>query len=138
MDAFTNVYLLLLLFYAGAVFASGRCWLGVWRGSIGFSQLRDVTGIGDRATIRRLFGLSAQDGRYRVTPDAILRQRRKAGMILTNLPVHAMFLAALAWAAWRPETAAAMAVVSSAFAHALVLGVAAASILVDGRRVLTE
>jgi hypothetical protein len=138
MSLSTDILLLLVVFYVGAVLASGRCWLGVWRGSIGFQQLRDLTGIGDRAALRRMFGLTSKDGRYQVTLSAVLRCRRRAGMILTDLPVHAMFLVALAWAAWRPGTPAATAIVVAACAHAILLGAAAASILAASRRPLAE
>ncbi len=138
MGAFTNVYLLLLVFYAGAVFASGRCWLGVWRGSIRFAQLRDLTGIGDRAALRRLFGLTSEDGFFRVTMAEIVRRRRVAGAILTDLPVHCMFLLALVWAAVHSADPTAFAIACAASAHAIVLGAAAASILVGSRQALTD
>jgi len=138
MGAFTNVYLLLLLFYVGAVFASGRCWLGVWRGSIRFAQLRDVTGIADRAALRRLFGLTSREGFFRVTIAEVVRRRRLAGAILTDLPVHCLFLLALAWAAMHAAEPAALAIACAASAHAIVLGTAAASILVGRSQALTD
>ena len=130
----TSVLLIFIVFYLGAVFATGRSWLGVWRGAIGFSALRDVTGIGDRATLRRLFGLTRPDGAYQVTFADVLRHRRPAGVILTDLPVHGLFLAALSFAALRPDASAAAAVTAAAAVHALVLGGVAVSVLARSRR----
>lgn len=133
----TNVLTLLIAFYVGAVCATGRSWLSVWRGKIGFSALRDVTGIGDRAALRRLFGLTLADGSYRVTLAQVLRHRRPAGIILTDLPVHLLFLAALLWAFFG-DTPAMAAVCWTASAHALVIGVAAMSVLAGSRQALTD
>ena len=138
MSLFTNVYLLLMIFYAGAVLASTRCWLGVWRGSIRFAQLRDLTGIADRAALRRLFGLTSKEGFFRVTLADVIRRRRAAGMILTNFPVHLMFLSALAWAFGHDGDPAAAAIACAATAHGIMLGAMAASILVGGRQVLPD
>jgi hypothetical protein len=138
MGTFTNLYLLLLIFYAGAVFASARCWLGAWRGNIRFAQLRDLTGISDRAALRRLFGLTSQNGFFRVTMTEIVRRRRLAGTILTDLPVHSLFLLALAWAAAHSAEPTAFAIACAALAHAIVLGAAAASILIGRSPALTD
>lgn len=138
MSVSANVYLLLVVFYAGAVFASARCWLGVWRGRVRFPQLRDVTGIGDRAALRRLFGLTSEDGFFRVTIADVMRRRRMAGTILTDLPVHCLFLLALGWAMLHSAEPAAFAVACAACAHAVVLGAAAATILVGRHQALTD
>ena len=89
-------HLFLIVFYGGAIVASARAWAGVWRGQISYSELRDVTGIGDRAALRRLFGLAGADGRYKVSYADVVRRRRKAGMVLTNLPVVLLVGAPLA------------------------------------------
>ena len=121
----SNVLMLLIAFYAGAVFATGRSWLLIWRGAAGFSALRDVTGIGDQAVLRRLFGLTSRDGSYRVSVAQVIRHRRPAGVILTDLPVHLLFLyQALLWAALGASPAAA-AIGWAAVAHALVIAGAA-------------
>jgi hypothetical protein len=133
-----GVLLLLLVFYAGAVFASARSWLAVWRGSAGFSALRDVTGIGDRTTLRRLFGLTSRDGRFSVSFAEVLRHRRPAGVVLTDLPVHLLFLSALGGAAALGAPALTAAVATTASAHALVLAIAAASVLARSRQPLVD
>jgi hypothetical protein len=124
-----SVLLFLIVFYAGAVFASARSWHAVWRGVPGYSALRDVTGIGDRAALRRLFGLTRRDGRYQVTFAAVLRHRRPAGILLTDLPVHLLLFVALVWAAMNEAAPAATAVGWVAVANALILAIAALSIL---------
>jgi hypothetical protein len=129
-----NALALLTVFYAGAVVASLCAWLSVWRGRIGYSALRDVTGIGDRAALRRCFGLTGPDGAYRVTFADVFRRRRPAGVILSDLPVHALFLAALIWAALSAETPAATGILCAASAHALLVAGAALSVLAASRR----
>jgi hypothetical protein len=124
---------LLMVFYAGAVVASGRCWIGVLRGHIRYPRLRDITGIGDRAALRRCFGLASKDGFYRVTLADVVRWRRPAGLALTNVPAHLLFLLALAFALNNPGSPAFLAVLCAASAHALVVATSAASILVGGR-----
>ncbi len=131
----TSVLVMLTVFYAGAIFATGRSWLGVWQGAVGYSGLRDLTGIGDRAVLRRLFGLTLPDGRYRVTFSEIARHRRMTGIILADLPVQALFLAALLWAS-SASTPAASAVICAAGAYAMLLGCAAVAILAGDRRAL--
>jgi hypothetical protein len=138
MDGFAIWHVLLMVFYAGAVFASARAWLGVWRGHVSFSELRDVTGIGDPVALRRRFGLTAADGRYPVTFAEVVRHRRASGMILTNLPVHVMFALALLWAMTHPAGPSASAIAFAASAHALALAVIAASVLISGREALTD
>ena len=133
----TSVVMMLIVFYAGAVLATGRSWLAVSRGAIGYSGLRDLTGIGDRAVLRRLFGLTLPDGRYRVTIADVLRHRRKTGLILADLPVHCLFLAALLWAALDNGVPAAFAVSCAAAAHAFILATAAVAILAGNRQALT-
>jgi hypothetical protein len=133
----TNVLMLLIAFYAGAVFATGRSWLLIWRGAAGFSALRDVTGIGDRAVLRRLFGLTSRDGSYRVSVAQVIRHRRPAGIILTDLPVHLLFLSALLWAALGSSPAAA-AIGWAAVAHALIIAGAAVSVLARSRQALID
>lgn len=132
----TSVLVLLVVFYAGAVCATARAWFWVWRGAVTFAALRDVTGIGDRATLMRLFGLARADGSYSVTLAAILRHRRPAGIILADLPVHLLFLLALLWAATGGEAPSAAAIACAAFAHALLVAAAALSIIAKGRRAL--
>jgi hypothetical protein len=127
----TGVLALLLVFYAGAVVASSRAWLGVWRGAIRFSELRDVTGIGDPATLRRLFGLTSAHGRFKIALADVMRHRRPAGIILTNIPVHALFFGAVGWALFLGRPATAAAIVVAASLHAAMLALAAASILID-------
>lgn len=133
----TSILTILIAFYAGAVFATGRSWFLVWRGTAGFSALRDVTGIGDRVVLRRLFGLTHPDGFYRVTFAQVLQHRRPAGIILTDLPVHVLFLTTLLWASFGDSPAVA-AILWTASAHALVLGVAAISVLASSRPALTD
>ncbi|HWT30832.1 MAG TPA: hypothetical protein VN240_07375 [Propylenella sp.] len=133
----TSFLTILIAFYAGAVCATARSWLLVWRGAAGFSALRDVTGIGDRVVLRRLFGLTHPDGCYRVTVAQVLQHRRPAGIVLTDLPVHLLFLIAVLWA-WFAESPAAAAVLWTASAHAVVLGLAALSVLASGRQPLTD
>lgn len=132
-----GVLVLLVVFYAGAVCATARSWLGVWRGAVKFSGLRDLTGIGDRAILRRLFGLTLPDGRYRVTIAKVFRHRRKTGLILADLPVHCLFLAALLWAAFDNAAPAAFAVSYAAASHAFILATAAVAILAGSRQALT-
>jgi hypothetical protein len=134
----TGAIVILTVFYAGAVCASGYSWFCVWRGEIGFSALRDVTGINDRGALRRLFGLTRVDGTYQVTFAAVLRHRRKAGIILTDLPVHLLFLAALLGAALLATGPIAAAVICAAAAHALLIGGAALSVLVGGYQALPD
>ncbi len=126
----TSALAILIVFYAGAVCATGKSWLAVRRGAIGFSGLRDLTGIGDQAALRRLFGLTRADGSYHVTVDRILRHRRAAGIILTDLPVHLLFLAALSWGAFHEGAPAVAGIVCVASAHALLLGAVAVTVLV--------
>jgi hypothetical protein len=133
----SGVFLILMVFYAGAVFASARSWLAVRRGVATFAELRDLTGIGDRAALRRLFGLTRGDGRYRVKLADVLRHRRRAGLLLTDIPVHLLFLAALALAAANPSAPASAAVAWTAGANALILGLAALSVLASSPRVRT-
>ena len=126
----TSVLAILIVFYAGAVCASAKSWLGVWRGRIGYSALRDLTGIADRTTLRRLFGLTRPDGAYAVGLAGLLRHRRAAGVMLTDIPVHLLFLAALCWAAaFGGDAPAAAAIMAAAAAHALLLGGLAVTIL---------
>lgn len=131
-----GVLVLLVVFYAGAVCATARSWLGVWRGAVKFSGLRDLTGIGDRASLRRLFGPARPDGYYQVTLPAIMRHRRPAGIFLADLPVHCLFLLALLFAVTGGGAASAAAIACAAAAHALFLSAAAVSVLVKGRRAL--
>ena len=133
----TSVLMLLIAFYAGAVFATGRSWFLVWRGVADFSALRDVTGIGDRATLRRLFGLTQPDGRYRISIAQVLQHRRPAGIILTDLPVHLLFLSALLWSA-SGESPAAAAIAWAALGHGLILAGAAVRVLARSRQAITD
>ena len=98
-----------------------------WRGSIGYGALRDLTGIRDPAVLRRLFGAAAA-GEYRVSLVALLRHRRAAGIVLTDVGVHLLFLAALGAALLAPLPLAAP-VASAAAVHALAVGAAAVLIL---------
>jgi hypothetical protein len=134
----TGVLVLLLVFYAGAVVASGRAWLGAWRGSVRFSELRDLTGIGDQAALRRLFGLVSPSGFYRVAVADVVRHRRSAGVVLTNLPVHLLFLSALGWGLLGAGAPAAAAIALAASAHAALLALVAASVLIGSRRALID
>jgi len=127
----TGVLALLLIFYAGAVVASSRAWIGVWCGKVRFSELRDVTGIGDPAKLRRLFGLTSSQGRFKVAVADVVRYRRPAGIILTNVPVHGLFFAGLSWGLFNAGPATALAIVIAASLHAATLALAAASILVS-------
>ncbi len=134
----TGTLVVLTVFYAGAVCATAWSWFCVWRGEVGFSALRDVTGINDRGLLRRLFGLTRPDGTYQVTFAAVLRHRRKAGVILTDLPVHLLFLATLLGAALLGAGPVATAVISAAGAHALLLGGVAVSVLAKGYQALPD
>jgi hypothetical protein len=125
---------LLAVFYVGAVCATAHAWLCIWRGRAGYGPLRDVTGIGDRTELRRLFGLTQDSGRYQVTLAAVLRHRRRSGVILSDLPVHALFLAAVAWAGVNAELPAATGIAWAAAAHALLVALAALSVFGRSRR----
>ena len=138
MTTLTSVLFLLAVFYAGAVLASARVWLRVWGGNARFADLRDLTGIGDPATLRRLFGLTRPDGSYQVSLVDIVRHRRPAGVILTNLPVHLMFAAALAFALSHAGWPAAAAVAWAASAHASVVAAMALAVYVAGRQALPD
>ena len=120
---------ILVVFYAGAVLSTARSWSCAYRGAIGYSALRDLTGIGDRTALRRLFGLTGRDGRYTVNVADVLKHRRRAGVLLTDLPVHCLLLAALIWAAANAGHAAAAAVGWVAAANALILALTAISVL---------
>jgi hypothetical protein len=134
----TSVLVMLTVFYAGAVIATGRSWLDVRRGAVGFSGLRDLTGISDRAVLRRLFGLTRPDGKYNVSVGDVLRHRRLSGTILADLPVHALFLAALLWASLQAMSPAALAIAFAAGMHALTLAAAALSIVARSRLALLD
>jgi hypothetical protein len=134
----TSVLVMLTVFYAGCVFATGRSWLAVWRGAVGFASLRDLTGIGDRTLLRRLFGLTLADGKYRVTIADVMRHRRRSGIILADLPVHCLFLGSLFWATFHDTTPAAFAVACAASVHGLVLAMAAVAIIAGNRQALID
>ncbi|MGQ7790959.1 hypothetical protein ACUN0C_00950 [Faunimonas sp. B44] len=108
---------LLALFYAGAVFITGRAWASVLRGQATYAELRDLTGITDRAALYRLFGATV-GGTYRVTPAGVLSNRRRAGRMLGDVGVHAMFLLALALAAFLAGPATLAGVLAAAGLHA--------------------
>ena len=129
---------MLAVFYAGAVFASGLAWLAVWRGKARFSELRDLTGIADRAMMLRCFGLTLADGAYRVSLADVLRHRRRSGVILTNLPVHVMFCAALLWGVFSADAPAATGIAFAAIAHAGIVALAALSVFARGRIALPD
>jgi hypothetical protein len=134
----TGVLVMLTVFYAGAVIATGRSWLDVWRGAVGFSGLRDLTGISDRAVLRRLFGLTRPDGTYNVSFADVLRHRRLPGTILADLPVHALFLMALLWASLQPTSPATPAIACAAGMHALTIAATALSIVARSRLALLD
>jgi hypothetical protein len=133
----TAALVLLTVFYGGAVAATGWSWLCVRSGTVSFSVLRDVTGINDPAVMRRLFGLTAPDGSYRVTLADVLRHRRAAGMVLTDLPVYLLFLAALSLAWLLGAGPVANAVLCAAAAHALVVAAAALAVVAGRPQPLT-
>ena len=132
----TGITFLLIIFYAGAVCATAWSWAAVWRGAVRYPALRDVTGIADRAALSRIFGSAGPDGAYKVTFAQVFRHRRAAGVTLSDLPVHLLFLAALAWAALNIDAPAAAAVAWVAALHALIVAIAALSVLTAGRRAL--
>jgi hypothetical protein len=134
----TSILLMLAVFYAGAVLASGRAWFSVWRGRARFSELRDLTGIADRALMLRSFGLTLADGVYQVKLADVLKHRRRSGIILTNLPVHLMFCAALLWGVFNAASPAAMGIAFAAIAHAGIVALAALSVLARGRLALPD
>jgi len=134
----TSMLIILAVFYAGAMLASGRAWLSVWRGKARFNELRDLTGIADRAVMLRLFGLTLADGSYQVALAEVLRHRRRSGIILTNVPVHVMFCGALLWAVLNASAPAAMAIAFAATAHAGIVGLAALSVVARGRLALPD
>ena len=134
----TGALLVLTVFYAGAVCATGWSWYGIWRGAVRFPALRDVTGINDAGVLRRLFGPTRPDGSYQVSFAAVLRHRRKSGVILTDLPVHLLFLLALLGAALLPTGPVASAVISAAAGHALLVGLVALSMLISGYQALPD
>jgi hypothetical protein len=132
------VLTLLIVFYAGAVLATAHAWQQVWRGAVSYSALRDVTGIGDRAALTRLFGASRPDGRYAVGFAQVLKHRRRAGVVLSDLPVHLLFLLALLLATRAHEAPGAEAVIWAAAAHAVVLGFVALSVFARSRQALID
>jgi hypothetical protein len=133
-----SLLMLFIVFYAGAVIATGRAWYCIGTGLAPFSALRDLTGISDRAALRRLFGLTLPDGSYRVTWRSVLKHRRPAGVVLCDLPVHALFFAALLWAASLGTSPITSAIICAAALHATALAIAAIAILAGSRRVLTD
>ena len=134
----TSILLILTAFYAGAVFTSGVAWLAVWRGKARFAELRDLTGIADRAMMLRCFGLTLADGSYQVKLADVLKHRRRSGVILTNLPVHIMFCATLLWAVFNASAPAATGIAFAAIAHAGIVALAALSVLARGRFALPD
>ena len=108
---------LLAVFYAGAVFITGRAWAGVRRGEATYAALRDLTGITDRAALFRLFGATV-GGAYRVAPAQVLANRRRSGRVLGDVGVHAMFLIAVALAAFLAAPATLAGVLAAAGLHA--------------------
>lgn len=123
------VLLFLMVFYAGAVLTSALSWSAAWRGALSYSALRDLTGIRDRTELRRLFGLTRGDGRYPATVAAVLRHRRPTGVLLTDLPVHILLLAATTWGFANQSLPAATAIGWVATANAAILMLAALSVL---------
>jgi hypothetical protein len=130
--------LLLIVFYAGAVLSTGLSWYRARTGIVPFSSLRDLTGIADRATLRRLFGLTRPDGSYKITWAEVVKHRRPAGVVLSDLPVHGLFLTALFSAALHGNVSLSLAVVSAAGLHAGMLAMAALAILAGSRQALTD
>jgi hypothetical protein len=134
----TGVLALLIVFYAGAVLTSARSWLNVWRGRPRFSDLRDLTGIADQAAMLRSFGCASPGDLQKLTLSAILRHRRRTGVILTDLPVHAMFLLALGWAAFNIDAVSAAAIAWGAAAHAGIVAAVALSLVAGKSRALQD
>lgn len=132
-----SVSAFLLVFYSGAVAMSAIAWLSVWRGAVRFGTLRELTGIADRAVLARLFGRPDRGGFYKVGAASVLRHRRLAGTILSDLPVQLLFLAAIAWAS-ASGTPAAAAVLAAGLLHLLVTALAALIVLVGNRQVLLD
>lgn len=138
MTGWEGAALFLLAFYFGAVVVTGRAWLAVWRGAASFTALRDLTGITDRAALRRHFGMRSRDGLYRVSPAAVLARRRPAGVVLGDVAVHALFLLVLAWAVGNAGTASAAAITLAAAAHALLVAAVAVGLLAADSRALAD
>lgn len=138
MTGWEGAALFLLAFYVGAVFVTGRAWLAVWRGGASFAMLRDLTGIADRAVLRRHFGMRGRNGWYRVALAEVLARRRPAGIVLGDSAVHALFLLAVAWAIGNPGTPSASAVTLAAAAHALLVAGVAAGLLAANPRALAD
>jgi hypothetical protein len=134
----TSVLLILIVFYAGALCVTARAWLAVRRGAARYAALRDVTGIGDRAALARLFGAARPDGAYEVSLATVLQHRRWGGVMLTDAPVHALFFIASSWAALNGGSPAAAAIACGATAHALLLGAVSLSILAAARQALLD
>ncbi|HEX2256696.1 MAG TPA: hypothetical protein VHG92_08365 [Afifellaceae bacterium] len=133
-----GVMLLLIVFYLGAVAATGRAWLEVSRGRARGKALRDLTGIASTAEIVRRFGLSDVDGRFRANFGQVLRHRTRAGLVLGDLPTQALLLAALAYAWLAPDGAFAAAATVAAAGHAaLTIGVSLL-LVASHPRTLTE
>lgn len=128
----------LLVFYAGAVAMSAAAWLSAWRGAARFATLRELTGIADRAVLIRLFGRPAPDGSFKVSIAAILRHRRLPGTILSDLPVHLLFLVATTSAATAPDAATSAAILSGGLIHFVVVAGAALLVLIGRRQVLFD
>lgn len=134
----TTVTAFLLVFYAGATAMAALAWIAVRRGVVSFSVLRDVTGIADRTVLRRLFGLTQPDGSYKVSVADVLRHRRRAGVILTDAPVHGLFLVALLWAFQSGSGAGALAVACVAGLHAAIVGGAALVVAAGARQAILD
>jgi len=126
----------LALFYAGAVVMTGFAWLSAWRGIVGYRALRDLTGIADRAVLRRFFGPALANGSYRVSVSAILRHRRRVGLIMTDAPVHPFFLLSLLLCFADLAAPATLAVACVAALHAAVVAAAALVVIIGQRQVI--
>lgn len=126
----------LLVFYAGASVMTAMAWLSAWRGRVTFSALRDLTGIADRAVLRRFFGLADGRGAYQVALADVLRRRRRAGVILSDVPVHLCFFLALIWGHANLGTPSAAAIACVAGLHAAVVATAALFIAAGSRQTI--
>ena len=133
-----GIILLLIVFYVGAVAATGRAWLEVAHGRARGKALRDLTGITSTAELVRRFGLSDGNGRFHADVALVLRHRTRAGLVLGDLPTQALLLVVLAYAWLAPDSAFAAAGTVAASCHAaLTIGVSL-RLVASHPRTLTE
>ena len=136
MTELSTVGLFMFVFYCGAVVFTARAWLQVIGGAARLDVLRDLTGITDPATLTQYFGLRRQDGAFRVTFAGVVRHRRLTGLVIGDLPVHLLFVAALGWALLDAGSPAAAALIVAAAVNAAIVGAFATRLAASGLQAL--